>query len=153
MRENLSFLDILVSKIQSQNASADTLNTNLNQHIKTYGETEYEPMAWLLGNIPKSSPLPAQTHYWTKAYNIKPRQKPEHLLSEVQHEAWIRLSQYDSSLGKCFTKQELKSLHRQRLKKCHPDHGGTAQDFFQAQEDFKCLIVLFEKNAKTTAAV
>ena len=106
-------------------------------------ENEIAHLAWLLGQTPthRTKVAPQQTPYQKWAPRPKPR--PDHKLSADQEKAFHTLKTWSTELPANFSRHELKAAFRKAAMATHPDRGGSADRFWEAQSAYQSLSQLF----------
>lgn len=72
----------------------------------------------------------SRIHMWIRDQRLKSKIKKDKLC-----EACKTLNINKEDLEK-MTKKKLKEIYRKLVHKCHPDHGGSADDFRKVKESF-----------------
>ncbi|MFN7728534.1 MAG: J domain-containing protein [Bdellovibrio sp.] len=89
--------------------------------------------AWILGQGPSLKVQPQQERTGHKAYGVKVRPPTPHCLNPEQKRAFDLFSQLGTKLCPAFRAGDLRRAWRKAALATHPDHGGTAEAFRQAQ--------------------
>jgi len=100
-------------------------------------------MAWLIGQTPPlaSNPRTKVTRGYPQAKKqpSPPAPRPPHKLDDRAAQALATLQSFGCDLGGNFNSQELKRAYRHAMLRCHPDRGGSAEQFQSARQAAKIL--------------
>ena len=144
----MEFAEVLEQKIrreveneysQRENARFSSEKSSLNAEFPSEFDEWPLGFAWILGQGPtlKVQSSPARTGH--KAYGVKMRPPTPHKLSAAQARAFELFSLWKTGLEPAFRAGDLRRAWRKAALATHPDHGGTAETFRQAQEAYQVL--------------
>lgn len=95
--------------------------------------------AWILGQGPTLKVQPQQERTGHKAYGVKVRPPTPHTLTDSQKCAFDLFSQLGTEISPAFRAGDLRRAWRKAALATHPDHGGSAESFRQAQKAHQVL--------------
>ncbi|MBX2993707.1 MAG: J domain-containing protein [Bdellovibrionaceae bacterium] len=144
----IEFAEVLEQKIrreveneysQRENARFSSEKSSLNAEFPSEFDEWPLGFAWILGQGPalKVQPRPETTAH--KAYGVKVRPPTPHKLSAEQTRAFDLFTAWNTGLDPAFRAGDLRRAWRKAALATHPDHGGTAESFRQAQGAYQVL--------------
>jgi len=137
MKDFFSFAQALESKIRSQ---IEKEIQNSSSHHSNWEKDEdflFDPS--IIPIKMKFSCTFSLTAKAKKAYKVTNRSIHPIRLSETQANALKELNLLGAGLQNPFTKKQLKKVSRKLSLQCHPDHGGTADQFIKIMAWIRAL--------------
>ena len=140
------FAKILETRIRKE-IEAESFSTHSKPFEASFERDELPlGFAWILGQQGLLAPHTQEKKSENRArqaYGVKLKPLPPHTLNRVQGLAFELFQNLGASLLPSFKKQDLKKAWRHVAKVTHPDQGGSAQAFREAQAAYKTLQTVF----------
>ncbi len=130
----MNFEQILQAKLQIPTSERTAAKPSLQQGL------DPAHLAFLLGQVPRQKGAKPRFTYPA----APPRPRVNHVLSEIQTEAYLFLQAYAPKLDLAFTAGELKKAYRHAVLQAHPDRGGTALEFMAVKRHYQILQIFMQ---------
>jgi hypothetical protein len=140
MLNQRSFSDILEDLVLE--APNEKPSSCLNYTSEFESHLDLNCMAQLIAeiNLPHYNRVIVKKAYPVKAKTLKPR--PSHIFNANETLAYALIKRYAPHLKDNFNRQELKSAYRLSVLKCHPDQGGSSENFQDVKKSYQILEAL-----------
>ena len=145
------FAKILEDRIRKEieaEVFMDSSSPDFDAKDESFSQRDELPLgfAWILGqqgNLSLHSQDKVTETRARQAYGVKAKALPPHALNLAQAQAKNLFNNLGAQLAPAFRKMDLKKAWRQVAKATHPDQGGTASAFREAQAAYQTLQTVF----------
>jgi hypothetical protein len=139
MKSTTAFSDIL--ELFDDETVVDVTSSSTTTSINAGWETVLDPahLAQLMGHTSVFTTQAKASPY--KKFKTT-YQRPAHIMTDEQSNAFTTLSQWAPALRNNFSLKDLKSNYRLALLKTHPDQGGSSENFWSVKKSYEVLCSL-----------